>query len=214
MMKLSSCYDELGFLPPFCRTVDLTDLGGTNCYCDAEAASRLREVISGLPVKAIHWIDTGDYHYLSLFWVERIGRPFALLHLDHHPDDQPCAFGGDVISCGSWVADAKGTIPDMRCCVTVMDASTLVDIPEGMPVYVSLDKDVMSKDYARTDWDQGEMSLQEVMDVISRALEGHELLGVDICGEITADKGACGEDVEINLRTDKILSEFFVPLLN
>lgn len=212
MMKMSACYDEMGFMPSHCKPVDLTGLEGTNCYCDPEAAAELRRVTGSLPLNALHWIDTGDYHYITLFWLERIDRPFALLHLDHHPDDQECAFGGDVLSCGGWVREARERLPMMKCCITVRSSSDSVVIPEGLPVYVSLDKDVMSREYARTDWDQGEMSLSGVMEVISTALAGHELIGADICGEITSDKGACGEDVDINLMTDKVLSDFFVSL--
>ena len=210
LMKMSACYEEMSFMPDHCQTVDLTSLDGTHCYCDSDAAAELRSVVSGLPLRGVHWIDTGDYHYLTLFWLERIDRPFALLHLDHHPDRQESAFGGDVLSCGGWVADALRELALLRHSVTVMSASDEVEIP----VYVSLDKDVMSREYARTDWDQGDMSLQEVMDVISDAVAGHEVLGVDICGEITADKGACAEDVDINLSTDRVLSDFFVSLLS
>lgn len=214
MMKMSSCYDEQEFMPPHCRAIDLTSLEGTSCYCDAEAASLIRRTVADLPLQAVHWIDTGDYHYISLFWLERIDRPFALMHLDHHPDDQECAFGGDVLSCGSWVREAREKLPMMKHCVTVYDSSAPVDIPEGLPVYVSLDCDVMSRDYARTDWDQGSMTLEEVKDVISSAVRGHEVIGADICGGITSDKGACSEDVDINRGTNRLLSDFFVSLLN
>lgn len=214
MMKMSSCYDEQGFFPPQCQVLDLTSLEGTGCYCDADAASSIRAAVAELPLNAVHWIDTGDYHYLTLFWLEKIERPFALLHLDHHPDDQACAFGGDVLSCGSWVAEAREKLPLMKSCTTVMNASDPVEIPEALPLYISLDKDVMSRDYARTDWDQGEMTLQEVMDVITHAAEGREVIGIDVCGEITFEKGACGEDVDINLQTNYTLSEFLLNLLS
>jgi len=213
MMKMSSCYDEQGFLPADCQVIDLRSVEGTCCYCDPDAASQIRAAVADLPLKAVHWIDTGDYHYLSLFWLERIDRPFALLHLDHHPDDQACAFGGEVLSCGSWVLEAREKLPMMKSCVTVMNASDPVEIPEGLPLYISLDKDVMSRDWARTDWDQGEMTLQEVMDVISHASEGREVIAADVCGELASEKGACGEDVDINLKTNIILDEFLLNLL-
>ena len=72
---------------------DFSGLEGSCCYCSGEAGAEMRKRISALPLEAVHYIGTGDYHYQTLFWLERIGRPFALLLIDNHPDDQPGAFG-------------------------------------------------------------------------------------------------------------------------
>lgn len=92
---------------------DFSTLEGTNCYCSEESAARIRQAISGLPLSAVHMIGTGDYHYISLFWLERIREPFSLVLFDNHPDDQPSAFSPDTLSCGSWVAEAR----KLPCCI-------------------------------------------------------------------------------------------------
>ncbi len=53
-----------------------------------------------------------------------------------------------------------------------------------MPVYLSIDKDVLSPDVARTNWDQGRLSDLDVLGVID-ALRGH-IIGSDITGDISA----------------------------
>ncbi|GAA0723193.1 hypothetical protein GCM10009105_34990 [Dokdonella soli] len=52
------------------------------------------------------------------------------------------------------------------------------------PVYLSIDKDVLSPDVARTNWDQGRLSDADLIHVIDR-LAG-TLIGSDITGDISA----------------------------
>lgn len=225
--------------------LDLTGLEGTNCYCDDAAADVIRERMSALPVKAVHWIDTGDYHYVSRFWLEKVaaqnpGKAFALLLFDHHPDMQEPAFG-NVISCGGWVRDAftgieelsqvlmMGINPDLELEILdyVFDGVLAVtsedfrhtgdalgqDVREmislldpGIPVYVSIDMDVLTTEFAHTDWDQGSMTLQQMETVLCTVARSHEILGVDICGGMTREKGASDSDLELNLKTRQAIS--------
>ena len=84
------------------KWVDCTELEGTDCYCDTEAEKQLKEMMNDLPLHGIHWLDSGDYHYLSKLWTDKIEEPFTLVVLDHHPDMQRPMFG-ELLSCGSWV---------------------------------------------------------------------------------------------------------------
>ena len=220
--------------------IDFKDLEGTGCYCDDAAAQAIRDKFKTLPVRALHWIDTGDYHYASRFWLERVaeenpGRPFALLLFDNHPDMQEPAFG-NVISCGGWARDAftgieelsqvlmVGINPDLELeildlvfdgvlAVTseefkhtgdsigteVLEMISLLD--SGIPVYVSIDLDALTPAYARTDWDQGSMTLAQMEAVLRTVASSHEILGVDICGGLTRGKGASDSDMALNLGT-------------
>ena len=249
VMNLSRLYADEGLETVLedAASVDLTCLEGTNCYCDDQSAEAIRERIKDLPVRAVHWIDTGDYHYISRFWLEKAadehpGRPFALLLFDHHPGMQEPAFG-NVISCGGWVRDAftkydelaqvlmLGINPDLE--LEILDyvfdgvlAATSEDfkhtgdslgqdviemislLEPGIPVYVSVDTDVFTKDYARTDWDQGCMTLAQMEAVLTKVARSHEILGVDICGGLTREKGASDGDLELNLKNHLALAEF------
>lgn len=55
----------------------------------------------------------------------------------------------------------------------------------GSAVYLSVDKDVFAPELAPTNWDQGRLQLQHAQAII-RALQGQQLLGSDITGEISA----------------------------
>ncbi|MCR5071136.1 MAG: hypothetical protein K6A62_04335 [Bacteroidales bacterium] len=189
---------------------DFSALEGTNCYCSADSADHIRELIAGLPLNAFHTIGTGDYHYISLFWLERIEEPFQLVLFDHHPDDQPGAFGDDLLSCGSWVAHARSLTYLRRDC-WIQDAAdfpALADLPD-LPVYLSIDLDVLSPEYARTDWDQGRMTLPELSGALRSLIASHRILGVDLCGGHTLEKGASPEDLALNAVTGEALFDLF-----
>lgn len=55
-------------------------------------------------------------------------------------------------------------------------------LPTG-PIWISLDKDVLTAQDAVTDWDQGGMRLEDVLQLISRMVRRHKLLGMDVCGD-------------------------------
>lgn len=170
---------------------DYSRLEGTCCYCSTEAAQQIRQALGSLPLHSAHFLGTGDYHYVSLFRIERIQEPFALVLFDNHPDDQPCAFGSGVLSCGSWVDDAR-KLPHCKS-VRWFDGNGVWQgdaVPEGLPVFLSIDLDVLSEDFIETDWDQGEVSLEELQAAVLQAISGHEVLGADICGGPAAESGA------------------------
>ncbi|MBO7104558.1 MAG: arginase family protein [Fibrobacter sp.] len=85
--------------------LDGTGIAGTDCYCDDDAVAAIREQIANAGIKnaeGIHFIDGGNYHYMSKIWTDMVQEPFTLVVFDHHPDMQPPRFG-DILSCGGWV---------------------------------------------------------------------------------------------------------------
>ena len=213
MTLFSDIYLEEGFSPEGAVRLDFTTLPGTECYCDADALRTLRERLAPLPVRALHWIDGGDYHYLSKLWMEKLDTPFTLILFDHHSDDQPGAFGEGLLSCGSWVAASRRDNPFHRKTCWIRSAADPVPPLDG-PVYLSIDKDVLSTDYARTNWDQGTMSLAELKDRIGSIAARVPILGIDVCGGLAVSKGARPEDIAINRRTDEELQDFLLSLQN
>ena len=89
---------------------ELSDLSGCNCYCDAEASDRIRKEIQAFTGKGLHFIDSGNYHYMTRLWLEKLQIPFRLLVFDNHTDMQPPAFGG-LLSCGGWIAASLEELP-------------------------------------------------------------------------------------------------------
>ena len=191
----SGIYALEGFLDG--TVLDFSKLEGTDCFCSPEAAGAIRCALAPYGPGGIHWIDSGDYHYTSLFIQELIREPYTLILIDNHPDDQPSAFGPGLISCGGWVADVR-RLPFCRS--------------EAPAAYISIDKDVLSREYARTNWDQGDMTMGELFARIRDISLTHRIIGVDICGELTLLKGACSEDVSINSETNARIQEFLLNL--
>ena len=216
------------------QVVDCRDLEGTNCYCDPAAEAELARRLASLPLRGMHWIDSGDYHYVSKLWTDRMTEPFDLVVADHHPDMQVPAFG-DILSCGGWVRKVLeenrllrevwlvGINPDLRgeCTgfgnrVHIIDREeaaaclprTVADrIPSDLPVYLSIDKDVLSREEARTNWDQGTMTLDWLLSFVSGIR--HPWAGVDLCGGLSSDKGGDESDFSINRALNHRIHDFF-----
>lgn len=194
-MRMGSLYSDEGWLPEEAEICDLSRLEGTCCYCDPQSEAAIRKAIAALPLRALHWIDSGDYHYLTELWMRRLTRPARLVLIDNHPDDQEPAFGGEILSCGGWVAHARRTNKMLD------DSSDLL--------YISIDLDILSPEFARTNWNQGTATLPELLEQLARLTEGKEIAGVDICGGITSAQGGTAEDFTINRRTRETLLSFF-----
>ena len=202
---------------------ELSDLSGCNCYCDAEASDRIRKEIQAFTGKGLHFIDSGNYHYMTRLWLEKLQIPFRLLAFDNHTDMQPPAFGG-LLSCGGWIAASLEELPLLQEVILVgpdEEAYTQVEpdlqqkvlflsreklstmtteekegffnnLSEDLPLYVSVDKDVLCKGDASTTWSQGDMHLSELMSFLELVLERQNILGMDVCGE--CDMDSCSED--------------------
>ena len=93
--------------------VEVQELPGSNCYCDGDAMETLRQKLEEFDADGIHFIDSGNYHYMSCIWLENLNTPFRLVVFDNHTDMQPPAFGG-LLSCGGWVAASLEELPLLK----------------------------------------------------------------------------------------------------
>ncbi len=84
--------------------LDFTTLSGTTGFCDDAAADEIRRRIADFPARGIHFLDNGNFHYLTRFWCEKISEDFVLVVYDHHVDLRKPVFPG-LMSCGSWIRD-------------------------------------------------------------------------------------------------------------
>ncbi len=197
------------------RELDCRHIAGTNCYCDDEAKEKLRQILHDFGPEGLHFLDSGNYHYLSLLWLEKIKEPFSLVVFDHHPDMQVPSFG-EITSCGGWVREALlGNHNLLQVYLAGVDETLLQELgltedsgderihiglegltdgEERQKIYISFDKDVMTEDYARCDWDQGEMALPQILQDIASLCKRHSLIGMDVCGE---DAGALEQGVGV-----------------
>lgn len=235
--------------------MELRDISGTNCYCDEEAIAEIGRRMENLPAAGIHFIDSGNYHYMTRLWLAKMEVPFALLVFDNHTDMQPPAFGG-LLSCGGWIAAALEELENLchviligpdeaayeqveeelkekvtflseemlqrmnddeisvfleetlgRVCgwnymgnpehqdrsedqngLNQQDRPELLDHMQQLPLYISIDKDVLCPEDAQTTWSQGDMRLSTLLSCVQTVKKcakqyNAAIAGVDICGE-------------------------------
>lgn len=218
------CLQEQG-LPV--RHVELGEIEGTVCYCDAAAEAEIRRRLAPVADAGIRWIDSGDYHYVTKILAEFQQEPFVLVLVDNHPDDQEPAFGG-VLSCGSWVKALRESQPMLHAVWTLgpdhrirgpkVDRELedgiddLLEALEGQRVYLSIDKDVLRREESRTDWSQGSYALETLAGWLRKLLKMN-VVAIDLCGEFAPSKGATPEDLRINGETNRYLQELILDCL-
>lgn len=172
---------------------DFSPIEGSNCYCSDEAAEAIRNMLSKTEPDTPVWMGSGDYHYVSLFRAEQIRKAFTLVLFDNHPDDQNGAFDSDMLSCGNWVLRVRG----LPLCESDYRNPVQGEI-SGKDIMLSVDLDVLSEKYAHTNWDQGDMSIEELCLRIRHIADSNEIVCIDICGELTEEKGGSEEDRHLN----------------
>ena len=226
-------------------TVPLSGIPGTNAYCSEEAREAIRRELAGFSPEGIHFLDSGNYHYATLFWLEKIREPYRLVVFDHHTDLQPPAWGGDLLSCGSWIRTALLEDPDLREVwlagpsweafeesfhassesrgerrkpsekeIRLISSDTpahfreaVCDLADDLPVYLSVDKDILSKEELDTNWDQGEWKTEDLLACLRTVRSGWRVIGLDICGEPAPD--APDRELERSERIDRRLLQMF-----
>lgn len=239
LMNFSGIYEEECFYDGEEIFLDFKEMDGVNGYCAEEAENKIKEKIKSYPLDAVHFLDSGNYHYLSKFWLDRIEVPFDLLVFDNHTDMQAAAFWG-LLSCGSWIRETIETNRFLeKVCIIGPGEASFLEVQElkehfckitqeelraekedaflvflkssTRPLYISVDKDVLCMEDARTNWDQGEMRLKKVLEMIQKAAENRKILGMDVCGEKPSVDGlpVPTEECSINEKTNRALYECY-----
>lgn len=159
----------------------------------------------------LSFIGSGNYHYISLFLIEKIKENFTLVLFDNHSDCQRPIFE-ELLSCGGWVRTAiltnkflkevilVGTSEDSIGTIDPEVKHKLVILSQNMifrdkhwwhklkkiihyPTYISVDKDVFSKDTAETNWDQGQMTIDDFYYGFQHIEKNKRIISMDVCGE-------------------------------
>ncbi|QOV19886.1 arginase family protein [Blautia liquoris] len=195
--------------------VECSDIQECVRYCSARAKKQLKKKIDQFDISGIHFIDSGDYHYMTKFITDRITEPFSLVLIDHHTDMQKPIVKG-FTSCGNWawgvleenlhlvqliligqdqrfIDELDLSNADNKEKVLVISEEQLghgnakdifAGIQKGIPLYLSIDKDVLSKKEALTNWDQGNMSVSYLKQLIRFFFFKWDVIGIDLGGEV------------------------------
>lgn len=221
------------------RLIDFTKLRGTSLYCSSEAFTTIQRALNKQTTGGLTLLGSGNYHYTTLALLLKIQHPFTLILFDHHTDLNAGRLS-DMLSCGSWVHHAISTLQNLKKTIIIgpdplsarnippfirrqavilsenqlPDSATLLSLIPTTNVYISVDKDVLSSHYAQTNWDQGQMQLGTLCDLIRLILSGHFCSGMDICGEWPAQPHQhlnveTRRAMEINAYSNRRLAEVY-----
>ena len=244
------------------RYIDCSDIQETDMYCSKNAYEKIWGRIKPYGIQGIHYIDSGNYHYISKIITDHIDEPFGLVMYDHHTDMQ-IPMVPEMMSCGDWAGQALSQNKNLRQLVIVGPPESDIEqtlesysgsqsgrlltfsaedlhgdllenklklIRTDLPLYISIDKDVLGTEYTETNWSQGDMSIYGLERLLSVFLGGQgeeknsdacrnderyagdirhsRILGIDICGEIQTDIPV-PEYLEAEEKNEKVNIELF-----
>lgn len=244
------------------RYIDCSDIQETNMYCSKNAYEKIWGRIEPYGIQGIHYIDSGNYHYITKIITDHIAEPFGLVMYDHHTDMQ-IPMVPEMMSCGDWAGQALSQNKNLRQLVIVGPPESDIEqtlesysgsqsgrlltfsaedlhgdllenklklIRTDLPLYISIDKDVLGTEYTETNWSQGDMSIYGLERLLSVFLGGQgeeknsdacrnderyagdirhsRILGIDICGEIQTDIPV-PEYLEAEEKNEKVNIELF-----
>lgn len=244
------------------RYIDCSDIQETDMYCSKNAYEKIWGRIEPYGIQGIHYIDSGNYHYITKIITDHITEPFGLVMYDHHTDMQ-IPMVPEMMSCGDWAGQALSQNKNLRQLVIVGPPESDIEqtlesysgsqsgrlltfsaedlhggLPEDklnhirtdLPLYISIDKDVLGTEYTETNWSQGDMSIGGLEHLLSVFLGGQgdekntdacrnderyaggirhsRILGVDVCGEVQTDISV-PEYLEAEEKNEKVNIELF-----
>lgn len=203
---------------------------GVRGYLDEAARDYLMaEIKSGGRLSSIHFLDSGNYHHLSRVYLDLIDKPFNLVVYDNHTDMQYSSFG-NILSCGSWIADAYETHIKLNkifiigvneeyidCCEFKNDERIIfaeniyeANLQDNLPIYISIDKDVISDKEFISDWDQGRKLVAELIEELKIIKNNYKVIGIDICGEPSVEDSF---NTKLSNNINKEITNIFVDIL-
>lgn len=244
------------------RYIDCSDIQETDMYCSKNAYEKIWGRIEPYGIQGIHYIDSGNYHYITKIITDHITEPFGLVMYDHHTDMQ-IPMVPEMMSCGDWAGQALSQNKNLRQLVIVGPPESDIEqtlesysgsqsgrlltfsaedlhgdllenklklIRTDLPLYISIDKDVLGTEYTETNWSQGDMSIYGLERLLSVFLGGQgeekntdacrnderyaggirhsRILGVDVCGEVQTDISV-PEYLEAEEKNEKVNIELF-----
>lgn len=205
--------------------IDCSDIAESHLYCSQSAYEEIRKRIEPFGISGIHFIDSGNYHYVTKIMTDFLKEPFVLVCFDHHTDMQKPMVEG-MTSCGDWAGQVLRENTYLQQLVLIGPPQRDIDgieivkpqtqstqteekgklltfseeelqngtakakvaqIKEGLPFYISIDKDVLSRRFTETNWNQGDMPLPMLEHLLRFFLQKGKVCGVDICGECRMD---------------------------
>lgn len=190
------------------ENIEFFRLEEANLYCGQKTFQTIKTRLFERKRKGITFIGSGNYHYVSYILLQEINDPFTLVLFDNHTDLALEQEKKALLSCGSWVSFALANIPNLKHVIIIGPTSvqshqkhisrvaiypfdgkhshslkSIISSIQTDYIYISIDKDVLNIFEAETNWDQGAMNLETLIQYLQSLLRAKNVAGVDICGE-------------------------------
>ena len=236
LCSFSKIYREEIYKPDAHIFLNFEDIKGTFGYCSDEAALEIKKQTEKYAPAGVRFLDNGNYHYISKLMIEKIEHDFELVVFDNHTDAQPPCLAPilscgswirdslndksialrKVYLIGPKKEDYKKIDEQLKERIVFIDREDALcpeksfrDIADQigkLPLYISIDKDILSKDEIRTNWDQGLMRFNTLCDWIKLIKDRSDVIGADICGEpgINESKAQKIKSALINIKLEKL----------
>lgn len=193
--------------------IDCSRIPGTNGFCDRQSLRMIRKKLREAGTSTLTFIGNGNYHYVTYLLLECIQIPFSLVLFDHHSDMNergPLLSCGSwvthamldlpslqkVVILGVNREDARKPQPFAPKPVLMIHEEKFIRTPlhlivnaihsflkDEEAIYISIDKDVLEEKEVQTNWDQGSMSLVQMLYILEKLAKRFSILGMDVCGE-------------------------------
>lgn len=215
---------------------------GSRLICSDEAREKLNQLIAHHGISGVHFLDSGDYHYITKLMCDQIHEPFDLVLFDHHTDMKDSVFG-EMLTCGDWVRNCIEENSRLHQVIVAgpsqkafqqvdfhsqkLKAITEEDFmshkamaklayyQSDLPLYLSVDKDILTKKDAVTNWNQGQLDISTLQQSLRQVLSHQRLIGADICG-MPEECPSLAEQLkaeQINRQSDEKIAKIIQPYL-
>ncbi|HBT38537.1 MAG: Uncharacterized protein XD58_0885 [Thermotoga sp. 50_1627] len=177
------------------KHLDLRHLRSVKYMCDQTTLTLVGKLVERAKVV---FLGDSAYHHFSYIFLTLIDTPFELVVFDNHRDDM--RKNSTLLPCDGWIRVAK----KLRNLEAVHIVRRKNDLPKCLehPIYLSIDKDVLSDRFLKLGWDQGTMKPEELLEAVKLLCKEFEIVGVDISGEPRdALQMKRSEDINLELLT-------------
>lgn len=180
-------------LKEMCICIDLKDLSSTKYMCSKKVLDSISEKIKKVE-NSLFFLGAGEYHHFTYMLLKKFDKTLSLIVIDKHVDYSDTYQG--FITCGSWLKDAAGLNQIVEIFVLSEEKKNVHNskikifspleykkIKPHLPVYISIDKDILTKSSINTTWDQGHCQPKTLIEIVLHFTSSFEIVGADICGE-------------------------------
>ncbi|MFB6190596.1 MAG: hypothetical protein ABEJ91_03420 [Candidatus Nanohaloarchaea archaeon] len=163
----------------------------TRSYRDETLEERVRRLFQELelPENFLLLNGSGLYHHLTYGSVSTVDKEVTYVHVDNHPDNREETDGMlthagfmDSLSALDNVRNALVFGCETESYTCFQEAGRLAEAVRDRRVYLSVDLDVLSEDYLASPYSQGDLDLQELLELVKTVKSAAEVVAGDLVG--------------------------------